>query len=550
MAIPRPPLGSRTACAHRSAVRGLRFETTAIVVTVLLSVAVLASAEQARVSARDQKILQIQEIIKNHDLEGASREIAIAAKRFPNDAGFMNLLGVVAAERGNFEAAELDFQQAIRQAPKLTAAYLNLGRLYVEHSETEPRLRAKALAVYEAVLRYDPRNAEANYQSAVLLLQQGKYQDSLGRLSRLPVKMQDDAPQMSVACADHAALGDRTRADRLAERLLGSPDFSEADAEQILPALQAGKRDDLTVTLLAGLQKREDLSPLALRELGLAHERLGQFPESRDTLERFVARGNLSVASLLVLARVAREEKDYQGSLGYLAHARELEPKNASVHYFFGLVCLDMNLIAEARNSFEKATSLDPDNPTYNYAMGAASAFRHDPAEAIPYFEKYLKLKPDDPRGKLALGVTLFRAKDYDGAVPWLTQAAATPQTAITADYYLGSIDVEERNLDKAHSELELALKAQPDYADALAELGQCYLLEKDFAQAEKQIQHALKVDPDHLSANFFLLNLYIRTADPRQEAQGKRYEELQKLRDQKVQEFLRMVEVRPLEAP
>lgn len=550
MAIQPLPSDLNTPCAHPSAAIGLRFDTIVLVATIVLSVAVLASGEQARESARDQKILEIQEMIKNHNLEGASSEIEIAAKRFPSDAGFMNLLGVVAAERGDFEAAERDFQQAIRHAPKLTAAYLNLGRLYVEHSETEPQLRAKALAVYEALLHDNPRNAEANYQSAVLLLQQGKYQDSLGRLSRLPVKMQNDAQQVSVACADHAALGDRTHADRLAERLLGSPDFSEEDVEQMLPALQAGNRDDLTVTLLAGLQKRADLSSKALRELGLAYQRLGKFPEARETLERFVARGNLSVASLLVLARIAREEKDYQGSLGYLAHARDLEPKNASVHYFFGLVCLDMNLIAEARNSFEKATSLDPDNPTYNYAMGAASAFRHDPSEAIPYFEKYLKLKPDDPRGRLALGVALFRARDYDGAVPWLTQAAAIPQTATTAHFYLGSIDVEERNLEKAHTELELALKTQPDYADALAELGQCYLLEKHFAQANQQIQHALKVDPDHLSANFFLLNLYIRTADPRQEAQGRRYEELQKLRDQKVQEFLRMVEVRPLEAP
>lgn len=550
MAIQRLPSGLKTIGAQRKPACGSQFDSIAIVLTLVLSVAIFAPAEQARESARDQKILEIQEMIKTHDLEGASREIENAAKQFPNDAGFQNLLGVVAAERGNFEAAERDFQQAIRHAPKLTAAYLNLGRLYVEHSETEPQLRAKALAVYEAVLHDDPRNAEANYQSAVLLLQQGKYQDSLGRLSRLPMTMQNDAQQMSVACADHAALGDRTTADRLAERLLATPDFSVEDAEQMLPALQAAKRDDLTVTLLLGLQKREDLSLLALRELGLAYERLGKFPEARDTLERFVARGNLSVPSLVVLARIAREEKDYQGSLGYLAHARELEPKNASVHYFFGMVCLDMNLIAEARNSFEKATNLDPDNPTYNYAMGAASAFRHDPAEAIPYFEKYLKLEPDDPRGKLALGVALFRAKDYDGAVPWLTQASAVPQTATTAHFYLGSIDVEERNLDKAHAELELALKAKPDYADALAELGQCYLLEKHFALADQQIQHALKVDPDHLSANFFLLNLYIRTNDPRQEAQGKRYEELQKLRDQKVQEFLRMVEVRPLEAP
>jgi len=93
-------------------------------------------------------------------------------------------------------------------------------------------------------------------------------------------------------------------------------------------------------------------------------------------------------------------------------------------------------------------------------------------------------------------------------------------------------------------------LKAQPDYANALAELGQYYLMQKDYEQAEKQIQRALQIDPDHYAANFYLLTLYIRTGDSRREAQAKRFDELQKLLGEKTQEFLRIVEVRPFETP
>jgi cytochrome c-type biogenesis protein CcmH/NrfG len=102
----------------------------------------------------------------------------------------------------------------------------------------------------------------------------------------------------------------------------------------------------------------------------------------------------------------------------------------------------------------------------------------------------------------------------------------------------------------EAHSELELALKSKPDYVDALAELGQYYLMQKDYSQAEKQIRRALKLDPEHYTANFYLLTLYTRTRDARQEAQAKRFEELKKLLAEKTQEFLRIVEVRPLENP
>src|SRR5207302_8013378 len=162
--------------------------------------------------------------------------------------------------------------------------------------------------------------------------------------------------------------------------------------------------DDLAISLLEEFQKRGPLSAGLDHSLGLAYERAGRLTEARAALEKSVTNDTLSVALLLELARIAHKQHDYQGSLGYLAHARDLEPNDPKLHYYFGLVCVDLNLVAEARNSFEKAVSLEPDNASYNYAMGATSAFRHDPAEAVPYFEKYLKMKPGDPRAKLALG--------------------------------------------------------------------------------------------------------------------------------------------------
>jgi tetratricopeptide (TPR) repeat protein len=529
-----------------------RSQSLALACAVFLCVAsaVLADSRQNQTGAREQTILRIQQLIENHDLAQASRLVSEATKQFPGDAGFDNLQGVIAAQQGDYAAAENSFHQAIKRSPKFTGAYLNLGRLYQEHSGSDPQAQHKALDVYRRVLGYEAKNTEANYQSAVLLLQFGKYQDSLNHVARLPADIQGAAQTLSVACADYAGLGNRKGADDVAAKLVANPDFSEADVQQAVPGLIVGKRDDLIVSFMETLQKRKALSPEMLRTLGLAYERNGKLVEARAALEKSVTKDDLSVALLLELARVAHKQKDYQGALGYLAHARDLEPNNAKLHYYFGLVCVDLNLVAEARNSFEKAVQLEPENAAYNYAMGATSAFRHDPAEAVPYFEKYLKLKPDDPRARLALGDAFFRAKDYDAAAPWLREAAKAPDTAASAHYYLGSIALQERRLDEAFSELEQALKAKPDYADAIAELGQYYLTRKDYANAGRQIRRALAIEPDHFSANFYLLTLYTRTGDSRREEQAKRWEELQRLRDEKTQEYLRIVEVRPYDTP
>jgi len=531
---------------HRSSILAVALRVGSFCIVGTLQ----AQSSQNAPPDKERQILEVQRQIESRNWTEANRLLAEAATRFPSDPGFENLHGVIAAQQGDFATAEKDFTDAVKRAPKLTSAYLNLGRLYQEHAGADSQTRDKALHVYERVLAYDPSNAEAHYQSAVLLLGQGKYQRSLEQLSSLPAETQASAQGLSILCADHAALGHEQAAREAAARLRASTDFSELDAQQSLPGLVAGKRDDLIISLLEELQSRGSFSLASLHALALAYERANKLTESRAALEKYATGGNLSVSSLLELARVAHKQRDYQGALGYLAHARDLEPGNASLHYDFGLVCLDLNLVAEARNSFEKAVTLDPENASYNYAMGAASAFRQDPAEAVPYFQKYRRLRPDDPRGPLALGAVYFRAKDYLSAAPLLQQAAAKSGTEALAHYYLGSIALQEIRLEDAHRELALALKAQPENADTLAQMGDYYLLRKDYERAETPIRHALRIDPDHYSANFYLLTLYTRTGDARREAQAKRFEALKIALAERAQELLRIVEVRPFETP
>lgn len=534
--------------------RGGSSSRQALIVPVLLIFGLIfpgvAYSQLPREKAKEQRILQIQQLFTQGDLAGARRSIDEALKQFPADAGLENLLGIIEAQEGNYAAAERSFKRAVTREQKFTGAYLNLGRLYQENAARDQQALAKALEVYRRVLQYEPENAEANYQSAVLLLRKSAYQASLDHLARLPEKSRNTAQALSLNCADYAGIGNHVLAKEMAQRLLAHADFSEPDVITILPALTNNRGADLIVMLLEGLEKRQPLSSELMRQLGFAYEQTGKLVEARDKLEKSGPGEQPSVALLVALSRVAHKQKDFQGSLGYLAHARDLEPKNAELHYFFGFVCLDLNLVAEARTSFDKAVKLQPENPSYNYAMGATSAFRHDPGEAIPYFEKYIRLKPDDPRGKLALGAAFFRAKQYDAAAGVLLEVIKVPAIATTARYYLGSIARQNGRLDEAIRELEQALKIRPDYTDALAELGKCYLMKKEYELAGKLLRRALEIDPNHYTANFNLLTLYARTSDERVAVQAARFEEVKKLREEKAQEFLRIIEVRPYSAP
>jgi len=517
---------------------------------LLISLGIVSAQDRPpKDKARDLAILEIQQTIESGNLSAAREQLTASIRELGSDAGFDNLSGVMEAQAHHYSAAEAEFRRAIQRQPRFTAAYLNLGRLYQENFPTDSHANQKALLIYDAILRYEPGNSEANYQSALLLLKAGKYQASLTRVSQLPKTARESAQVLSISCADYVGLGDRKNTSTELAQLLESPDFSEADVRQVLLGITSGSDENVTITLLEALAKRQQLPPDLEHTLGLTYAQVGKLEDARSILEKFAVE-HLSVRSLFDLARVAYKQKDYQGALGYLAHARELAPDNPSVHYSFGVVCLDLDLIVEAQKSFEKAVNLEPENSSYNYAMGATSLFSHDPEDAIPYFQQYLKRNPRDPHGKLAVGIAFFRAKDYDHAAPWLDQAANEAATATSAHYYLGALALRMGHVDEALPQLQFALRAKPDYADAIAELGQYYFLRKNYSEAEKQLQQALRLNPDHMAANFYLLSLYTRTHDARSENQSKRYDELQELRDKKIQELLRMVEVRPFETP
>ena len=515
---------------------------------VLLAVAVCCA--WARVAAALPQDLavsvgQIQAALERGDRPGAEAALEAALRVHPEDPALNNLAGVIAAQNGNWQAAEMHFRTAIRLAPRAVPPYENLGRLYQERASVDPGAPPKALEVYGALLAVDPSNAEALFQSALLKARAGEFAASSELLDRLPQDVQGRPQALAVRVAALAGSRDGSAA-AVADMLAAHPDVAPEDVLAVLPAFERLQSDEILGRLLSALDRRGIMTPELLRRLAAIHMQGGQFAIARETLERSVAAGKPTVPVLLDLARTAEKTGDHTGALGYLAHARSLEPDNAAVHFLFGLVYVQLELGAEAYESLKKAVSLEPDNAPVNYMMGAVSLHRHDPSEAVPYFEKYVSLEPNDPRGRFALGLARFHGKDFDGAQRDLAEVAERQETAAGANYYLARIARQSGRLDEARRHVDRAIQANSAYADAWAELGLLQTRAGQHAEAEQSLQRALSLDAENYQATVNLTALYTRTRDSRLTEQAARLDALQKKRDERAQDFLRIVEFVP----
>jgi len=496
-------------------------------------------------SADEERLVRIPQAIQSGDLRGARSELQELFKRLPGDPRIYNLLGVIDAQENNFTAAESNFQRAIQLAPRFTGAYLNLGRFYQEHANQKEGME-KALKVYRKILEFEPDHVEANYQAAGLLNRLGQFALSLEHLARLPADAQQRAPALALRCADNAALGRRAQADAAVIQLSAAADLTEADVLPILPALHDHHADDLATRLLEALVQRGLGSKVSLQALAGLEETQSRFKEARASLEKDLQLEPPSVAVLIRLAKLAYQAGDLEGAVGYLAHARDLEPENAAIHFFFGMVCIELKLPPEAEQSLKEALRLDPDNPSYHYAFGAVLLQEKKPDEAIPHFRKYRDARPGDARGNFALGVAYFDAYQLDAARKEFESVAARSETRVGANLYLGRLAVREGNLTEAADRLRKAVESEPSSPEPYAELALVHIRRKEYALAASNLARALKIAPDHYRSNLNLLMLYERTKDSRAEAQARRVEQLQKAGEERERLLLRSLEIRP----
>jgi tetratricopeptide (TPR) repeat protein len=512
----------------------------------LTGVIAALQSDQPLGNSDEEKLRQIQELVQSDNLDDARARVEKMLKNQPSDERLYNILGVIDAREKHFTSAESNFQRAIEIAPRCTGCYLNLGRLYQENARVDSHAEEKALRLYEKLLEFEPKNVEANYQAAWVSNRLAAFTASQHYLDRLPAEIGERSQALALRCANNIAAGQEPQAESTAQMLLSRDDLTSEDLIPVVAALSQHHTDDFAIRFLEAIAHRDLASVDALQELAILYEASGRYKDAEGTLGRVLQNVPSSSPTLFQLARVAYRSGDRERALGYLAHARDLDHGNAAVHFFFGMICVELNLLPDAKTSLEEAVRLKPGDAYYNYALGSVLVQANDLDGAIRYFQKFRELRPEDAHGRFALAVAYFYSFRYDEARHGFQAIADRPETKVGAQLFLGRMAMRDGNLDEAMKHLQESIDADPSVSDGYTELGMVYLDRREYSLAEKALAHALQIAPDDYLSNQRLLTLYLRTKDPRADEQARRVEEIRKSGQEKERMLMRTLNVRP----
>ena len=342
-----------------------------------------------------------------------------------------------AQAQGDLAGAAAKYEELLRVAPNLAAAYNNLGALYVQQREYK-----KAAAVLERGLKVDPKMTSANALLGISLYEMGDYANARRHLeSALRANPKDNNAELFLS-NDLIKLGDL----------------------------------DAAAVHLRQLSQRRPQDQEIWYLLGKVHMKL-----SEQALANLSAIDPDSVYAHQISGEVMEGMKNFDGAILEYKKAVELAPQQPGTHYLLGNAYWSIQMWEPAVAQFRAELSNDPANCSAQWKLGnIALEQRQDSAEALAQIEKALAICPGLAGARLDRGRALMRLDRNEEAIPDLQAAEKSDPAESNIHFLLAQALRATGKTREAQAEMQIFSKLEENARAKTAERAKQLLQEKE----------------------------------------------------------------------
>ena len=180
--------------------------------------------------------------------------------------------------------------------------------------------------------------------------------------------------------------------------------------------------------------------------------------------------------------------------------ALAIKPDYADVYYNMGNALQDQGNLEEAIEAYGKALAIKPDYAIAYYNMGVTLQDQGNLEEAIEAYSKALAIKPDYADAYNNMGYALHDQKNLEEAIEAYGKALDIKPDYVVVYYNMGVTLQEQENLEGAIKSYGKALAIKPDYVDAYYNIANALKDQGKFEEAIEFYIKALAIKPDYES--------------------------------------------------
>jgi Flp pilus assembly protein TadD len=189
------------------------------------------------------------------------------------------------------------------------------------------------------------------------------------------------------------------------------------------------------------------------------------------------------------------------------------KPEVAYVHFQLGYVYTALKRGDEARAEYERAIALDAKMPEAYLNLGILLLDKQQYAAAIVPLSKAVELLPAQSRPRSLLAVAQDRSGDQESAARSFEGVLHLDPNDLTANHYLGALDLRRGKPADAEARFRHALELRPDAPEILQGLAQS-LEAQNKPEAADAYRRYLAVIPDDSGARVRLIHLLINAQE------------------------------------
>jgi tetratricopeptide (TPR) repeat protein len=243
------------------------------------------------------------------------------------------------------------------------------------------------------------------------------------------------------------------------------------------------------------LNQAKDRAPTSedvLQQLGLAYRRLAQVSKDPDLKSK--------ARDTLLAARKGEEILLYRDPWRSAIHRVEVSPAQLSER---ARMLVDRGMLAEAEQIMREVVARQPNELLFITQLAGIKYRQGKMHEARDLCVQAVELAPKDPHAWEGLAETRRAVKDYEGAVAAVNAALELDPSRLQARYLRGRILLEAERPERALSDLQATVAADPNHAAALVRLADTLLRLHRDAEALPLARRAAELDDGSAYAHF-----------------------------------------------
>jgi len=167
------------------------------------------------------------------------------------------------------------------------------------------------------------------------------------------------------------------------------------------------------------------------------------------------------------------DSSNFESAIAPLQKFIAEEPEVAFAHFQLGYTYTALKRSDEARAEYERAIALDPKMPEAYLNLGILLLDKQQYAAAVTPLTKAVELLPAQSRPRSLLAVAQERSGDQEGAARSFEGVLHLDPNDLTANHYLGDLDLRRGKPAEAEARFRHALEIRPDAPEILQGLAQ-----------------------------------------------------------------------------